>query len=208
MDVPLITASGETKGKVALPAALVGDDGSLRILQEVLVAYRRNQRRGTSDTKTRAEVSGGGHKPWKQKGTGNARSGSNRSPLWRKGGIVFGPHPRSYRTDVGGVKRRVAFATAFQQIVKSESLSVIDSFPEGEGKTGPAGKFLAKAAPQGRVLLVVDKKTDLLIRAIRNLPRLTITDAKSLNPWDLMWTQKVLITKPALQVLESRFPQG
>src|SRR5580704_1721385 len=96
MEVTLFSTTGEAKGKVELPAGIFGQEGSKRVLQEVIVAYQANQRRGTSDTKTRAEVSGGGRKPWRQKGTGNARSGSNRSPLWRKGGITFGPHPRSY----------------------------------------------------------------------------------------------------------------
>jgi large subunit ribosomal protein L4 len=206
IDVPLINKSGESKGKFSLP--VVPENGSKRVLHEVLVAYRRNQRQGTSDTKTRAEVSGGGHKPWRQKGTGNARSGSNRSPLWRKGGIIFGPHPRSYRTDVNEYKRRVALVTALSLKAQANNLSVLEAFPDSEGKTSVANKFLAKAVPSGRVLLVVDKKNELLCRAIGNVNRLSLMDSRELNPYALLASPKVLITKAAVDALESRFPQG
>jgi large subunit ribosomal protein L4 len=208
MDAPLFSTSGDAKGNVELPAALFGQEGSLRVLQEVIIAYQANQRRGTSDTKTRAEVSGGGKKPWRQKGTGNARSGSNRSPLWRKGGIVFGPHPRSYRIDIDAVKRRTALATALKEKAKSKDIAVLESFPENEGKTSATGKFLNKAAPAGSVLLVVDKKSDLLRRAVRNLNRINVVDVRELNAWELMVSRKLLFTQSALQALASRFPQG
>src|SRR5258708_37306361 len=98
------------------------------VLQEDIIPLKANQRRGTSQTKTRGLVSGGGRKPWKQKGTGNARSGSNRSPLWRKGGIIFGPHPRSYRIELNGAKKLMALQTALIEKAKASELSVIDSF--------------------------------------------------------------------------------
>lgn len=206
MQAPLFSTTGESKGKVELPTSVFGQESSLRVLQEVIVAYQGNQRRGTSDTKTRAEVSGGGHKPWRQKGTGNARSGSNRSPLWRKGGIVFGPHPRSYRRDLDATKRRLALATAFIQ--RTQDLAILESLPEAEGKTSALSKFFGKTAPQGRVLVVVDKKSDVQRRALRNIKRVSLVDVQELNAWTLMLAQKVLVTKAALQALESRFPQG
>src|SRR5580765_1908010 len=141
MEAPFYTASGDAKGNVELPKAIFGQDISKRVLQETLVAYQANQRRGTSDTKTRAEVSGGGHKPWRQKGTGNARSGSNRSPLWRKGGIIFGHRPRSYRMDVTEVKRLPALATALSIKAQAKGSALVESLPEGEGKHSAAGKF-------------------------------------------------------------------
>jgi large subunit ribosomal protein L4 len=208
MEAPLFSTAGEAKGNVELPATLFGREISKRVLQEVLIAYQANQRRGTSDTKTRAEVSGGGHKPWRQKGTGNARSGSNRSPLWRKGGIIFGPHQRSYRIDVGESKRRLALATALAVKAQGQDIAVLESLPEGEGKTGAVGAFFGKAAPSGRVLVVVDKKSDLLLRGLRNLNRVSIQDTGELNPWALMHAQKVLVTKAALQALETRFPKA
>src|SRR5689334_139195 len=114
-QAPLYSATGEAKGQFDLSEAIFSGTGSLRVLQEVIIGLQGNQRRGTSSTKTRGVVSGGGRKPWKQKGTGNARSGSNRSPLWRKGGIIFGPLPRSYRTDLDQAKRLIALQTALTE---------------------------------------------------------------------------------------------
>src|ERR1041385_8725697 len=127
MEANLISKSGEAKGKTELPASVFGQENSMRVLHEVLTAYQANQRQGTSNTKTRADVSGGGHKPWKQKGTGNARSGSNRSPLWRKGGIIFGPHPRSYRIELNAAKKLLALQTALIEKAKASDISVIRS---------------------------------------------------------------------------------
>src|SRR5258708_6367926 len=128
LQASLYSNTGEATGKFDLPENLFPPAASRRILHEVVVAYQGNQRRGTSETKTRAHVSGGGRKPWKQKGTGNARSGSNRSPLWRKGGIIFGPHPRSYRIELNGAKKLMALQTALIEKAKASELSVIDSF--------------------------------------------------------------------------------
>src|SRR5690242_9904880 len=208
MEATLFSASGDPKGKVELPKAIFDQKISKRVLQETIVAYQANQRRGTSDTKTRAEVSGGGHKPWRQKGTGNARSGSNRSPLWRKGGVIFGPKPRSYRIDVNEEKRRCALQTALVLRAQGEGLSILEALPDTKGKTGVLADFFEKAMPQGRLLVVVDKKEDMLKRAMRNLSRVCLIDVRELNPADVLRAQQVLLTQPALQALETRFPQG
>src|SRR5258706_5208435 len=112
MQAPLYSVTGEAKGKMDLTEAIFGVAGSLRSLQQVIVGLQANQRQGTSSTKTRGLVRGGGRKPWKQKGTGNARSGSIRSPLWRKGGIIFGPLPRSYRQELTQSARLLALQNA------------------------------------------------------------------------------------------------
>src|ERR1019366_2324015 len=158
IELALFSGTGEAKGKVELPGAIAGLDLSRRTLHEVITVLRNNQRRGTSETKTRSFVSGGGRKPWKQKGTGNARSGSNRSPLWRGGGIIFGPHPRSYRVDLTREKKRAALLTALGEKAKGGEISVVESFPNWEGKTAPAEKLLTKLAVGRRALLVLDKK--------------------------------------------------
>src|SRR5882724_12823154 len=126
LQAPLFSASGESKGQFDLPAAIFGAPGSRRVLQQVIVGLQANQRSGTSMTKTRGLVSGGGRKPWKQKGTGNARSGSIRSPLWRKGGIIFGPQPRSYRTGLDQSKRLIALQTALSEKAKASELSILE----------------------------------------------------------------------------------
>ena len=208
MEAPLFSGTGEAKGSTELPASCFEARGSSFVLHEVLVAFRNNQRRGTSATKTRAHVSGGGHKPWRQKGTGNARAGSIRSPLWRKGGIIFGPHPRSYRVDVDKEKKRLALQAALAEKAKTSAVGILESFPEADGKTGPAEKFLSKTAAAGRVLLVVDKKNNMLVRAVRNVARLRLMDVRELNAWVLMSAHRLLLTQAALQALTLRFSPG
>ena len=143
LQAPLFSATGEAKGQFDLPESIFTDvEGSRRVLQEVIVGMQANQRRGTSSTKTRGLVSGGGRKPWKQKGTGNARSGSIRSPLWRKGGIIFGPLPRSYRTDLDQSKRLIALQTALVEKAKASELGVFEALKFENAKTSEAQRFL------------------------------------------------------------------
>lgn len=208
LEAALLAASGEVKGKVELPEFIFQGDGSLRVLQETLVAYRRNLRRGTSETKTRGEVRGGGHKPWKQKGTGNARAGTIRSPLWRKGGIIFGPHPRSYRVDLDHRKRLIAFKTALADKAKAADIRVVDSLPGAGGKTRQAAQFLEKAELAGRVLLVVDRKTESPTRAFRNISRVQLADVHEIHAASLLAAHRLIFTQAALQALGQRIHQG
>ena len=208
LQAPFFTASGEAKGTVELPSGLFQGESSRYVLHEALIALRRNQRRGTSATKTRGEVSGGGRKPWKQKGTGNARAGSNRSPLWRKGGIIFGPHPRSYRMDLNVQKKNLALLTGLIEKARASEVAVIESFPEGDGKTREAEQRLEKTGLTGRVLLVVDRKSAPVLRAIRNISRLQVADAQELNVGQLTMAQKLLFTQPALQALAGRISKS
>src|SRR5258706_7921872 len=208
MQAPLYSVTGEAKGKMDLPEAIFGVAGSLRSLQQVIVGLQANQRQGTSSTKTRGLVSGGGRKPWKQKGTGNARSGSNRSPLWRKGGIIFGPLPRSYRTDLDQAKRLIALQTALSEKAKASELSVLEAIKFDEPKTSQAQKLLAKAGVSGRALIVVDLKDETMCRVFGNIKGIQIVDAAEVNAWQLMASPKVLFTKAALEALEKRWPKG
>ncbi|MFA5975020.1 MAG: 50S ribosomal protein L4 [Elusimicrobiota bacterium] len=202
------SSSGEAKGKIDLPESLFGGEGSRRILHEVTVALQANQRQGTSATKTRGLVSGGGRKPWKQKGTGNARAGSNRSPLWRKGGIIFGPQPRSYRIDLDACKRSTALHTAFIEKAKAGQLGVIDSVAVGDGKTRSGDALLKKTGVAGTILLVLDKKNPDITRAFRNVSRVCVVDVAELNAFHVMRARQVLISKAGLDGLMNRFPKG
>lgn len=208
IQAQLYTATGEAKGNFDLPESIFGGPGSRRVLQEVIIGLQANQRRGTSATKTRGLVSGGGRKPWKQKGTGNARSGSIRSPLWRKGGIIFGPSPRSYRQNLDQTKRLLALQTALVEKVSASQLGIIESLKLKNPKTSEAQSILSKAGISGRALLVVDQKDDNLRRAFSNLPHLTLADAAEINAWQLMAAQRVLFTQAALEALEERWPKG
>jgi large subunit ribosomal protein L4 len=208
IEAPFYTAAGEAKGNVELPEALFGTPGKRYVLHEVVKAYQGNLRRGTSMTKTRGLVSGGGRKPWKQKGTGNARAGSIRSPLWRKGGIIFGPQPRSYRVDVDASKRVLALQTALFELAKASAVSVIDSIKIKDAKTKSAAKVLSKAGKSGKTLLVLDQRDAALERAIRNLPGMRIVDVRELNALSLLASKSVVFTTSALDALSSRFPKG
>src|SRR5882672_2759117 len=178
LQAPLFSAAGEAKGQFELSESIFAPKGSLRVLQEVIVGLQANQRQGTSSTKTRGLVSGGGRKPWKQKGTGNARSGSIRSPLWRKGGIIFGPLPRSYRKGLDQAKRLLALQTAFAQKAKSSELGIIEAIQVEQPKTRDAQAVLKKAGITGkRTLLVVDKRDAQVDRAFGNIKSVRIVEA-------------------------------
>ena len=209
IQAPLYSVTGEAKGQMDLPEVIFGGAGSLRSLQEVIVGLQANKRQGTSSTKTRGVVSGGGRKPWKQKGTGNARSGSIRSPLWRKGGIIFGPLPRSYRKGLDQAKRLLALQTAFAQKAKSSELGIIEAIQVEQPKTRDAQAVLKKAGITGkRTLLVVDKRDAQVDRAFGNIKRVRIVEAAEVNAWLLMGSRKIVLTKAALDILEKRWPKG
>jgi large subunit ribosomal protein L4 len=207
LQVPLFSAKGEAKGQFDMPEAFFAPEGSRRVLQEVIVAMQANQRRGTSMTKTRGLVSGGGRKPWKQKGTGNARSGSIRSPLWRKGGIIFGPQPRSYRTDLDQSRRLLALQTALSEKAKASEIGVFEAITFDKPRTKEAQQFLAKAGISGRTLLVVDRKDEKISQAFANIRDVQLIDAAQVNAWQLMVSHQVFFTKAALDELLKRWPK-
>ena len=208
LQAPLYSAAGEAKGQFDLSEAIFSPVGSRRVLQEVIIGLQANQRRGTSSTKTRGFVSGGGRKPWKQKGTGNARSGSIRSPLWRGGGIIFGPLPRSYRTDLDQSKRLIALQTALSEKAKASELSVFEAIQFASAKTSDAQKFFTKVGITGKALIVVDKRDEKTSRAIANIGGIKVVDAAEVNAWQLMAHKKVFFTTAALEALEKRWPKG
>ena len=208
LQAPLFSAKGESKGQFDLPEAIFSPVGSRRVLQEVIVGLQANQRSGTSMTKTRGLVSGGGRKPWKQKGTGNARSGSIRSPLWRKGGIIFGPQPRSYRTEMDQSRRLLALQTALAEKAKSSEIGIFEAIAFDQPKTKEAQQFLAKAGISGKALLVVDKKDAKVSRVFANIGGVQLVDADQVNAWQIMASPKVYFTMVALDTLAKRWPKG
>ena len=208
LQAPLFSATGESKGQFDLPESIFAVTGSRRVLQEVIIGLQANQRRGTSMTKTRGLVSGGGRKPWKQKGTGNARSGSIRSPLWRKGGIIFGPVPRSHRTDLDQSRRLLALKTALFEKAKASELCIFETIQFEQAKTQEARKVLDKAGISGKILLVVDRKDANVSRAFGNIKNVQLVGAAQLNAWQLIASKKTLFTKAALEELSKRWPKG
>ncbi len=204
MELNVINNQGQKSGVVTLEEKLADIKVSKALLHEVVTAHLANQRMGTHSTLTRAEVSGGGIKPWKQKGTGRARSGSTRSPLWRKGGIIFGPKPRDYRQDLPKKKKKLAFQFAFKQLIDEARLQVVEPVEVKEPKTKfVAAVFKKWSAPTDSVF-VVDKLNDSLVRASRNISSVTVVDAESLNTYHCLRARKIFLTPAALKCVEAR----
>ncbi len=204
LQAPLFTVAGEAKGQFDLPEELFSKVGSRRVLQDAVIALQANQRRGTSMTKTRGLVSGGGRKPWKQKGTGNARSGSIRSPLWRGGGTIFGPQPRSYRIDLDQSRRLLALQTALFEKAKASEVNVFETFTFSKPKTSAAVSVLNKAGVSKKALIVLDRKDANVTRALANLEDVSLAYSSDVNAWQLMSSRKVYFTKAALDDLSKR----
>lgn len=172
------------------------------ILHEYVVAYLANQRQGTHSTKTRAEVRGGGRKPWVQKHTGRARQGSIRSPLWRKGGIVFGPKPRDYYIQIPKKKKRLAKYLALAEKIKTNNLVVVENFELKTHKTKDVKDILDKLGLDSKKVLIVDKEFNENVKlATRNLDRVEISRVSDLNAYTLLNNDKIIITKEALLCL-------
>lgn len=175
------------------------------LIHQVVVALLNARRQGNAETKTRKEVRGGGAKPFKQKGTGRARQGSSREPHMRGGGVVFGPHKRSYRQKTPLKMRRKALCCALTDRVRSEDLCVVDALQIDDLKTRAVAEIFTKLSPEGRkTLIVTAEKSDGLVASARNLPRLTIRTAHDVNALDVIGAKRVIFVKDALGTLEDR----
>ena len=180
----------------------------LQAVKEVVVAHKANARLGTHSTKTRGEVSGGGKKPWNQKGTGRARAGSIRSPLWSGGGVVFGPKPRDYSKKINGKVKALAFSRALFDRATAGDVSVIEAFAPKQAKTKVMGQVIDRIAPKGKVLIVDAPFTTEAQRAARNLGRVTLQDASKLNTLDLVTYSWIVVSTKALEQIIARANGG
>jgi large subunit ribosomal protein L4 len=184
-----------------------GDKG-VQALKEVIVAINANRRLGTHSTKTRGEVSGGGKKPWRQKGTGRARAGSIRSPLWVGGGVVFGPKPRDYSKKINGKVKTLAFGRALFDRASAGEIAAIDGWVAPTAKTKEISAVIGRIAPKGRVLIVDERFSDETTRAARNLARVELQEASALNPVDLAKYSKIIVSTKALETIIARANGG
>jgi large subunit ribosomal protein L4 len=180
-----------------------GDKG-LQAVKEVIVAINANNRLGTHSTKTRAEVSGGGRKPWRQKGTGRARAGSSRSPLWSGGGVVFGPKPRDYNKKINGKVRALAFSRALFDRASAGEIAVIENFGFTVKKTKTVNTVVGLIAPRGKILLVDAPFAAETRLAARNLERVSLQEAAKLNTLDLSQYKKIIVSTKALETIIAR----
>lgn len=180
-----------------------GDKG-IRALKDTIIAYQANARQGNACAKTRGEVRGGGKKPYRQKGTGMARAGSRRSPIWRGGGVVFGPRPRDFSKSVNRKVKALAFKRALFDRVQDGDIDLIESFEVAQPKTKLFNDVLANIYVKGKVLIVDQSFEDNTILAARNIDRVYICDAQSLNAWDLVRFDKILMSESALEGVLNR----
>ena len=180
-----------------------GDKG-LQAVKEVIVAINANNRLGTHSTKTIAEVSGGGRKPWRQKGTGRARAGTNRSPLWSGGGVVFGPKPRDYNKKINGKVRALAFSRALFDRATAGEIAVIENFEAATSKTKAVGQLVGRIAPEGKILLVDAPFAAGTRLAARNLERVSLQEAAKLNTLDLSQYRMIIVSAKALEAIIAR----
>lgn len=199
--VPVYNTSGSSVGEIELSDAIFGIEVNQDVLHEVVVAHLANRRQGTQSTLTRAEVRGGGIKPWRQKGTGRARQGSTRSPQWRHGGIVFAPKPRDYSKSVNKKVRRLALKSALSAKVNENELMVLDALELPEAKTREMCKVLA-AFNANKTLIIVGEKNEAVERASQNIPGVQTTLATTLNVYDILKYDKCIATKDAIAKIE------
>ncbi|HEU5078093.1 MAG TPA: 50S ribosomal protein L4 [Opitutaceae bacterium] len=195
-------ASSREQDFAGLPT-FEGDKG-LQAVKEVIVAINANNRLGTHSTKTRGEVRGGGKKPWRQKGTGRARAGSIRSPLWVGGGVVFGPKPRDYSKKINAKVKALAFSRALFDRANAGEIDVIERFEVPAAKTAAMNKVIGLIAPQGKVLVVDDTFSAEATRATRNIQRVSMQEASKLNALDLAQYRKIIVSSAALEKIIAR----
>lgn len=204
MELTVFDIEGKQVGQMALDDAVWGGRVNLALLSQAVAMYRTNRRAGLASSKTRGDVSGGGKKPWRQKHTGRARVGSIRSPLWRHGGVVFGPHPRPFFYRLPQAMRRTALRESLKGKLRDEELVILDQITAEQPKTKPfAG--LAKAFGVERTsLLVLDEPSEVVVKSLRNLPRFALRHAANLNAFDVLNAHKVLVTQAAFDRLQHR----
>ncbi len=184
-----------------------GDKG-LQAVKEAIVAINANNRQGTRSTKTRGDVSGGGKKPWRQKGTGRARHGSTRSPIWVGGGVAHGPKPRDFSKKINAKVKALAFSRALFDRAVAGELAVIEEFSVSPAKTKIASEILGRIAPAGKILLVDAPFADTTVLAARNIERVSFQEAAKLNPLDLAQYAKIVVSSKALEAILARANGG
>ncbi|MFW5802899.1 MAG: 50S ribosomal protein L4 [Verrucomicrobiota bacterium] len=201
--VPVVDKTGKQVGTFELPAASLEAERGGQAVHETVVAHLAECRAGTASTKTRAEVRGGGAKPYRQKGTGRARAGTIRSPLWGGGGVVFGPKPRSYAKKVNSKVRKLAFRRILHDRVQDEELIAVDALQFDAPRTKDMVALLHAVGAGENTLVVVESADENLLRSIRNLPNAEVMTLEDLNAYALMRRRKVVFTQAALEAFST-----
>ena len=202
-NVAIFNMKHEQVGEIDLPDSVFADDKYDHLLQEVVRFQRAKARSGTASTKERSDVSGGGAKPYRQKGTGRARQGTRRAPQFRGGGVVFGPHPRDYSFKLNKKVRRNALKSALARRVAGAKLVLIDELTLPEIKTGTFAEFLARFDVDS-ALVVLHEDDDTIRLSARNIPKITVLRSEGLNVYDVLGHEHLILTVPAAEKVQER----
>jgi len=200
--VTVVNASNEKVDSLTLPAAIFDAEVKPHLLHEVVRMQRAGRRQGTADTKGRSDVSGGGKKPWRQKGTGRARAGTIRSPLWRHGGTIFGPHPRDYGFRVPKAVRRQALLGALTTKAQAGAIRVLDGLALEKPSTKTVRVMLAALGATGRVLLVLPSRDEVVEKSVRNLPEVRVLTVQGLNVYDILKAETLILTPEGVHTMQ------
>jgi large subunit ribosomal protein L4 len=202
-EVEIKDKNNNIVGKLSLRDDIFGAEAKDGVIHASVINYLANQRQGTHATKTRGLINGGGKKPWRQKHTGRARSGSIRSPLWRGGGTVFGPQPRDYSYNIPRKVKRLALVAAFRQKLSNGEVIIIDDLPIEKPRTKDMISIMKNLGLEGKsVLVVLPERKDSVIFSARNIPRVSVTRSMDLNTYDVMKYNVLLMTREAAARLE------
>ena len=201
-NVKVVDMTGKEVGAIALSDALYGAEVNGAVLHAVVRAYLLNQRQGTQSTLTRSEVSGGGKKPWRQKGTGHARQGSTRSPQWVHGGIALGPKPRSYRVSINKKVKRIALTSALSDKCANNNIIVVEGLAATEYKTKTMVNMLAAVGAAKKALVVLPEVDKMTIKSFANIPGVKTTQADNLNVYDILNSSSLVIARDAAAKIE------
>jgi len=202
VQTQVFNTTGDVIDQIELSEYIYGIEPNIPVMHQALVRQRANARLGTHDTKTRGEVRGGGRKPWRQKGTGRARQGSIRSPQWRGGGTVFGPHPRSYEQDMPRKMRRLALRSALSDKARSEAITIVRGLEEIEPRAKVMREVLEALAVTSSALIVLPTKSETIERAAGNLPTIKTLLFSNLNLHDILKHQRLILTPAAVAEIE------
>ena len=200
--VDVYNMQGKKVSDVELSEAVFGIETNENIVHSALVNYLANQRQGTQSTKTRAEVSGGGRKPWRQKGTGRARQGSIRAPQWIKGGIALGPKPRSYSYRINKKEKQLAIRSLLSAKVLDNELTVVDKLEVEEAKTKVMAKALTDLKVEGKALIILADRNDNVLRSSRNIEGVKTIELNTINVFDLLNCNKLVLPLDTVKKLE------
>lgn len=202
MQTKVYNVKGEEVGKISLKDEVFKAPYNEALIHQYIVAYLANQRQGTKSTLTRTEVRGGGRKPWRQKGTGNARQGSIRAPQWIKGGVVFAPKPRDFSKKLNKQMKKGAFVSAISTCLAEKCLVVVDELNFAAPKTKEMANILETLKLDKRTTIVTNEVDNNVVLSANNIPNVNVTTAAQLNTYDIVVSDKLLVTKAAIKAIE------